>query len=127
MNCIKYPIKILIYMFLFIYVFLSFQGSFLKGPWGTRVTLKLFAFIQSCYMLRYMVLGSMDPELHDLRMVCLLQGVTSAWVTNTKSFTLVIDHIRYCGSFEVFPQMIFIGVEVKCLLSVGPARRVRVP
>ena len=52
------------------------------------MTFKLLVLIQSCYMLGYIVLGSMVPELHDMRMVCLLKEVTPAWVTNTVSFTL---------------------------------------
>ena len=49
----------------------------------------------------YIVLGSMVPELHDMRIVCLLKAVTPAWVTNTVSFTLKIDYIHYSGSFEI--------------------------
>ena len=43
----------------------------------------------------------MVPELHAMRIVCLLKAVTPAWVTNTVSFTLKIDYIHYSGSFEV--------------------------
>ena len=43
----------------------------------------------------------MVPELHDMRIVCLLKAVTPAWVTNTVSFTLKIDYIHYSGSFEI--------------------------
>ena len=32
--------------------------------------------------------GVMVPELHDMRIICLLKAVTPAWVTNTVSFTL---------------------------------------
>ena len=66
----------------------------------------------------YMVLGSLVPELQHMRMVCLLQAVTPAWVTNTVSLTIVVDYVRYRGSFEVLQAM------VKCLLSVGPAHLV---
>ena len=54
-------------------------------------------------------------ELHDMRMMCLLKAATPAWVTNTVSFTLLIDYIHHSGSFEV------LQAKVKCLLSVGPA------
>ena len=57
-------------------------------------------------------------ELHDVRIVCLLKAVTPAWVTNTVSFTLLIDYIHHCGSFEV------LQAKVECLLSVRPARPV---
>ena len=66
----------------------------------------------------YIVLASMVPALHDSRMVCLLKAVTPAWVTNTVLFLLVIDYIRYSGSFEISQA------KVKCHLSVGPARLV---
>ena len=82
------------------------------------MTLKLFVFIESCYMQSYTVLGSMVPELHAMPIACLLKAVTHAWVTNTDSFTSVIDYLRYCGSFEV------LQAEVNCHLSVGPARLV---
>ena len=42
-----------------------------------------------------MVLGTMIPELHNTRLVCLLKAVTPAWVTNTVPFTLVIDLHSY--------------------------------
>ena len=80
--------------------------------------LKLFALIQSCYMLSYVILGSMVPELHDMRIVCLLKAVTPAWVRNTVSFSLAIDYIHHSVSFEV------LQAKVKCHLSVGPARLV---
>ena len=57
-------------------------------------------------------------ELHDMRMICLLKAATPAWVTNTVSFTVLIDNIHHSGSFEV------LQAKVKCLLSVGPARPV---
>ena len=82
------------------------------------MTLKLFVLIQSCYMPRYIVLGSMVPELHAMRIVCLLKAVkavTPAWVTNTVSFLLIIDYIHHPGSIEV------LQAKVKCLLSVGSA------
>ena len=60
----------------------------------------------------------MVPELHDMRIVCLLKAVTPAWVRNTVSFTLVINYIHHSGSFEV------LQAKVKCHSSVGPARPV---
>ena len=85
------------------------------------MTLKLIALIQSCYMPSYVILGSIVFKLHDMRIVCLLKAVTPAWVTNMVPFTLLIDYIHHSGSFEV------LQAKVKCLLSVGPARPVRVP
>ena len=41
----------------------------------------------------------MVPELHDMRIICLLKAVTPAWVINTASFTLEIDFTRYSDSF----------------------------
>ena len=84
------------------------------------MTLKLFVLIQSCCMPSYIILGSMVPELHVTRIVCLLKAATPAWVTNTVPFFVVIDYIHYSSSFEV------LQAKVKCLLSVGPARPVRV-
>ena len=70
----------------------------------------------------HIVVGLIVPELHAMRIVCLLKEVTPAWVTNTASFTLLIDYIRHHGSFET------LQAKVKCHLLVGPARRVpRVP
>ena len=66
----------------------------------------------------YIVLASVVFELHDMRIVCLLKAATPAWVTNTVSFLLPIDYIRYSGSFEI------LQAKVKCLLSVGSARPV---
>ena len=63
----------------------------------------------------YVTLWSMVPELHAMRMVCLLKAVNHAWVTNTIPFLLVIDYILYYGSFEV------LQAKVKCHLSIGPA------
>ena len=60
----------------------------------------------------------MGPELHAMRIVCLLKAVTPAWFTNTIPFLLVIDYIRYHGSFEV------LQAKIRCHLSVGSARRV---
>ena len=60
----------------------------------------------------------MVPELHAMRIVCLLKAVTPAWVINTVSFTLQIDYIHHSGSFEV------LQAKVKCHLSVRPARPV---
>ena len=34
----------------------------------------------------------MVPELHAMRIVCLLKAVTTAWVTNTFPFLLVNDY-----------------------------------
>ena len=51
-------------------------------------------------MPNYIILGTMVPELHAMQIVCLLKAVTASWVTNTDSFTLLIDYPRYCGSFE---------------------------
>ena len=58
----------------------------------------------------------MVPELHPMRIVCLLKAVTPAWVTNTVPFLLVIDYIHCSGSFEV------LQAKIKCHLWVGPAR-----
>ena len=60
----------------------------------------------------------MVPELHDVRIICLLEAVTPAWTTNTVSFIIAIDCIHYSGSFDI------LQARVKCLLSVGPARPV---
>ena len=57
----------------------------------------------------------MVPELHDMRIVCLLKRFIPAWVTNTVSIALVIDYTHDSGFFEV------LQAEVKCHLSVGPA------
>ena len=57
-------------------------------------------------------------ELYDMRIVCLLKAVTPAWVTNTVSFTIAINYIRYSDSFDI------LQAKVKCHLSVGPARPV---
>ena len=43
----------------------------------------------------------MVPELHDLRIVCLLKAVTPAWVAITVPFLLVIDFTRYSDSFDI--------------------------
>ena len=63
----------------------------------------------------YIVLGSMVPELHDMRIVCLLKAVTPAWVTNTVSFIIAIDYFHHSGSFDI------LQAKVKCHQSVGPA------
>ena len=60
----------------------------------------------------------MVPELHAMRIVCLLKAVTPAWVTNTVPFTLKIDFTHYSDSFGI------LQANVKCHLSVGPARPV---
>ena len=60
----------------------------------------------------------MVPELHDMRIFCLPKAVTPAWVTNTVSFSLVIDYTLYSGMFEM------LQAKAKCLLSVWPARPV---
>ena len=62
--------------------------------------------------------GSTVPELHAMRMVCLLKGATFAWVTNTVSFLLAIDYIRYSSSFEI------LQAKVRSQLPIGPARPV---
>ena len=59
----------------------------------------------------------MVPELHDMRIVCLLEAVTPAWVTNTVS-VITIDYIHHSGSFDI------LQAKVKCPLSVGPSRPV---
>ena len=69
-------------------------------------------------MLGYIVLGSTVPELHDMRIICLLKAFTPAWVINTISLTLYIDYIHHFDSFEV------LQAKVKCHLSIGPARPV---
>ena len=67
----------------------------------------------------YTTPGSTVPELHDMRIVCLLKAVTPAQaVTNTVSLLLVFDYIHCSGSFEI------LQAKVKCLLLVGPARPV---
>ena len=66
----------------------------------------------------YIILGSTVPELHDMRIICLLKAFTLAWVINTFPFLLVIDYIHHPRSFEVLQAM------VKFHLSVGPARPV---
>ena len=60
----------------------------------------------------------MVPELHAMRMVCLLKVVTPTWATSTVPFTLKIDYTPYSDSFEV------LQANVKCHLSIGPARPV---
>ena len=79
------------------------------------MALKLFVRIQSCYKPSYIILRSMVPELHALRMVCLLGAVAPAWVTNTVLFSLVVDFTRYFNPFDI------LQARVKCQLSVGPA------
>ena len=63
----------------------------------------------------------MVPELHDMRIVCLLKAVTPAWVTNTVSFMLKIDYIHYSGSFEI------LQAKVNIFYRSGPRVRSRVP
>ena len=63
----------------------------------------------------------MVPELHDMRIVCLLKAVTPAWVTNTVSFTLKIDYIQYSGSFEI------LQAKVNVSYRSGPRVRSRAP
>ena len=60
----------------------------------------------------------MVPEIHALRMVCLLKVVSSAWVVNTFPFLLVFDYIHHSRSFGI------LQVKVICHLYVGPARPV---
>ena len=69
----------------------------------------------------YIVLASIVPELHDVRMICLLKAATPAWVTNTVSFTLAIDCILYSGSFEI------LQAKVNVYYRLGPRVRSRVP
>ena len=69
-------------------------------------------------MSSYIPLGSILPELHDMRSVCLLKAATPEWVTNTVSFTLYIDYNHHSGSFDI------LQAKVKCHSSVGPARPV---
>ena len=66
----------------------------------------------------YIIRGSIVFELHDMRLICLLNAATPAWVTNTVPFLVVIGYNHYSGSFEV------LQAKVKYLLSVGPARPV---
>ena len=75
------------------FVFLSFQASppeitlrFASDLEGIRTHPKLLHA-------RSYGLGSIVPEFHDKRMVCLLKALTPAWVTNTilVSPMLVID------------------------------------
>ena len=82
------------------------------------MTLKLFVVIQRCYMPSYFILGSMVPELHAMRIVCLLKAVTPTWVTKKVLFTLKIDYLRYSDLFAI------LQAKVQCLLSVGHARAV---
>ena len=63
----------------------------------------------------------MVPELHDMRIVCLLKAVTPAWVTKTVSFTFLIDYIHHSGSFEV------LQVKVNVYYRSGLCFRSRVP
>ena len=65
------------------------------------VTLKIFFVTQSCSMPSYMVLESMVPELHDIRIVCLLKVITHRG-----------------GSFKL------LQAKVKCFCSAGPVRMV---
>ena len=67
----------------------------------------------------YIILGSVVPELHVMRMICLLKVVIPAWVTNTFPFLSVIAYTRYSESFAILQAM------VKCLSTVGPVRPVR--
>ena len=49
----------------------------------------------------YKYFGSIVPDLHEMRIVCLLRAVTPGCVANTVSFALAIFYIRYNESFEV--------------------------
>ena len=60
----------------------------------------------------------MVPELHDMRLVCLLKVDTPAWVTITASFLFVFDYIDHSSSFDV------LQAKVKSILSAGTARPV---
>ena len=57
----------------------------------------------------------MVPELHAMRIVCLLKAITPAWDTNTVPSSLVIDYTRCCDSFEI------LQAKVKCFF-IGRAR-----
>ena len=69
-------------------------------------------------MLSFIVLWPIGPELHAMRMICLLRAITPAWVLNTIPFTKAINYIRYSGSFDI------LQAKVKRLLSVGTVRPV---
>ena len=69
----------------------------------------------------YIALGSKVPELHDMRIVCLLKAATPAWVTNTVPFTLLIDYIHHSGSFEI------LQAKVNVIYRLGPLVWSRVP
>ena len=63
----------------------------------------------------------MVPELHDMRIVCLLKAVTPAWVTYTIPFLLVIDYIHHDGSFEI------LQAKSNVIYQAGPRVGCRVP
>ena len=69
----------------------------------------------------YIALGSKVPELHDMRIVCLLKAATPAWVTNTVPFTIAVNYIRYPNSFEI------LQAKVEVYYRSGPRVRSRVP
>ena len=95
---------------------LHVQESHLRWPLGPSVTLRLFVIVKSCYMPSNIVLWSIGPKLHAMRMICLLMAATPAWVINTIPFTISINYFRYSGSFDI------LQAKVKRLLSVGPVR-----
>ena len=63
----------------------------------------------------------MVPELHAMRMICLLRAATPAWVMSTVPFSLKIDYIHRSGLFDI------LQAKVKCFLLVGPARPAPLP
>ena len=64
-------------------------------------------------MPNYVFLESIVPDLHDMRIDCLIRAVPPFSVTNTVSLTLVIDYAPSCSSFEA------LHATVKCRSSVG--------
>ena len=62
----------------------------------------------------------MVPELHAMRIVCLLKAATPAWVTNTVPFTIAVNYIRYPNSFEI------LQAKVEVYYRSGPRVRSRV-
>ena len=98
----------------FFYSFPYLEYYYSVRQFGMR-TVMAFLPILRYHMPSYIALGSMVPELHDMRIVRSLKTVTPACVTKLVLFLLQIDCIRYHGSFEP------LQVEVKFHLSVEPA------
>ena len=75
------------------FVFLSFQGSPPEITLRFASDLEVIRTHPKLLHARSYGLGSIVPEFHDKRMVCLLKAFTPAWVTNTilVSPMLVID------------------------------------